>query len=86
MEYDNTNRGVLFRNEKKETEKHPDMTGSLDVDGVEYYLSGWTKTSKQGKKFLSVSVSPKQKVAQQHVQKAKQQFNQEDDFSDDIPF
>jgi len=86
MEYDNTNGGVLFRNDKKETEKHPDMTGSLDVDGVEYYLSGWTKTSKQGKKFLSVSVSPKQKVAQQHVQKAKQQFNQEVDYDDSIPF
>jgi len=62
------------------------MTGSLDVDGVEYYLSGWTKTSKQGKKFLSVSVSPKQKVAQQHVQKAKQQFVKEVDYDSDIPF
>ena len=86
MEYDNTNRGVLFRNEKKETEKHPDFTGSIDVGGVDHYLSGWIKESKQGKKFFSLSVKPKQETAKQHVQKAQQQFNQEEDFSDDIPF
>jgi len=41
MEYDNTNRGVLFRNDKKDTEKHPDFTGSMDVGGVDHYLSAW---------------------------------------------
>ena len=86
MEYDNTNRGVLFRNDKKETEKHPDFTGSIDVGGVDHYLSGWIKESKQGKKFFSLSVKPKQEIAKQHVQKAQQQFNQEVDYDDSIPF
>ena len=84
MEYDNTNRGVLFRNDKKETEKHPDFTGSIDVDGVDHYLSGWIKESKQGKKFFSLSIKPKDAVAKPALKQAKQVV--EDDFSDDIPF
>lgn len=84
MEYDNTNRGVLFRNDKKETEKHPDFTGSMDVGGVDHYLSAWVKESKQGKKFFSISIKPKNEVAAPAIQKAKQVV--EEDFEDDIPF
>ena len=84
MEYDNTNRGVLFRNDKKESEKHPDFTGSIDVGGVDHYLSAWVKESKQGKKFFSISIKPKKEVAAPAIQKAKE--NVEDDFEDDIPF
>lgn len=54
-EYDNTNRGVLFENDRKETEKHPDMTGSLNINGVEHWLSGWWKEGKRGE-FLSLSI------------------------------
>jgi len=28
QEYDNTNRGSIWKNDKKETENHPDFTGS----------------------------------------------------------
>ena len=42
-EFDKTNRGAAFKNEKKETENHPDLTGSLDVEGTEYWLSIWKK-------------------------------------------
>ena len=84
MEYDNTNRGVLFRNDKKETEKHPDFTGSMDVGGVDHYLSAWVKESKQGKKFFSISIKPKDAVAAPALKEAKQVV--EEDFEDDIPF
>ena len=84
MEYDNTNRGVLFRKEDKKSERHPDMDGNLNVDGVEYYLNGWTKTAKNGKKFLSLSIKPKNDVAAPAIQKAKEVV--EDDLEDDIPF
>ena len=84
MEYDNTNRGVLFRNDKKESEKHPDFTGSIDVGGVDHYLSGWIKESKQGKKFFSLSVKAKDAVAKPAMQQAKQAVEQ--DFKGYIPF
>ena len=84
MEYDNTNRGVLFRNDKKETEKHPDFTGSMDVGGVDHYLSAWVKESKQGKKFFSISIKPKNDIAAPAIQKAKEIV--QDDLEDDIPF
>lgn len=38
-EYDNTNRGALFRNDKDGNEKRPDYTGKINVDGKDYVLS-----------------------------------------------
>lgn len=60
-EYDNTNRGVLFKG-KKEQESHPDYEGTINVAGVEYYLNAWIRTSKQGTKFMSLSVKAKGKA------------------------
>jgi hypothetical protein len=62
MAYDNTNSGALFKNDKKESEKHPDYRGSINVDGVDYWISAWLKTSQQGTKFMSLSVSPKEQA------------------------
>ena len=78
MEYDNTNRGVLFRNDKKESEKHPDFTGSIDVDGVDHYLSAWVKESKQGKKFFSLSVKAKDQAEEKE---ALDKVNQQEEVS-----
>lgn len=59
-QYDNTNRGAIFTNRKKESDKHPDYKGSIDVGGKEYWLSGWKNTSKKGENYLSLSVTPKE--------------------------
>jgi uncharacterized protein (DUF736 family) len=56
MTYDNTNSGVLFRNEKQ-TDKQPDYRGKVDIDGTEYKLAGWVRKSKStGDTFLSLKV------------------------------
>lgn len=56
MAYDNN--GILSKNRKKEKENHPDITGSATVNGVDYWLSGWSKTGKNGP-FYSLSFKPK---------------------------
>lgn len=54
--YDNTNRGVLFRNRKKQAgDNRPDYTGRINVDGVDAFISGWIKESRAGDKFLSIA-------------------------------
>lgn len=60
-EFDNTNRGVLFVNERKQNDRQPDYNGSLNVDGVEYFLDAWSKTAKNGAQMLSVSIKRKEK-------------------------
>lgn len=54
MDRDNT--GVLFKNNKKTSDKHPDFTGNITVNGKKLRLSAWTKDGKAGK-FISLSVS-----------------------------
>lgn len=81
MEYSNENRGTLYRNENKKEENHPDYSGSLNVGGKDYWLSGWVKESKKdGKKFFSLSIKQKAKENPH----AKKQV--EDDMNDQIPF
>jgi hypothetical protein len=64
--YDNTNSGILSRNDRKEQPNHPDFRGSLNVDGRDYWLSGWIKERKDGSgKFFSLSVKPKDAPAEQ---------------------
>jgi hypothetical protein len=80
-DYDNTNRGVLFKNDRKESDKHPDYKGSILINGVDYWLSSWIKEGKSGK-FMSVQAQPKDKGAAPKA--APKQVAQED--MDDMPF
>lgn len=82
-EYDNTNRGAIFQNENKKSDKHPDRQGNLNVAGVDYWISGWLKTSKGGMRYMSLSVTPKE--PEQPAQESPP-IRQEEDFNDDIPF
>lgn len=43
--------GQLFRNDRKETDSHPDHRGSCVVEGVEYWISAWVNEGKKGKYF-----------------------------------
>lgn len=78
-DFDNTNRGSLFKNDKKTEDKHPDMSGSINIDGTEYWISGWKKQSKAGTGFISLSVRPKEQTRQSSQPTAKAK---DVDFSD----
>lgn len=69
-QYDNTNKGVLFKNDRKDSDRHPDYTGNINVDGVEFWLSAWIKEGQRGK-FMSLSIKPKEEQPQR--QKPQQQ-------------
>lgn len=58
MAYDNTNKGTLGRNERRETDSQPEYTGKINVDGVDYWLSAWVREGSRGK-FFSLSIKPK---------------------------
>jgi uncharacterized protein (DUF736 family) len=64
-EFDNTNGGVLFKNDKATSEKAPQYKGTLNVQGKEFEIAAWVREGKSGKKFMSLKVSepfePKQK-------------------------
>jgi uncharacterized protein (DUF736 family) len=50
------NTGCLFPNKKKATDKHPDFTGYVIVNGERVQLAGWKKSGDKGT-FLSLTVS-----------------------------
>lgn len=63
MAYDNTNTGLLKKNDRKEKDSHPDYRGMVNVDGVDYWLSAWIKVGKEGsklagQKFFSLALEP----------------------------
>jgi len=78
-QYDNTNRGSLFKNDKKTEEKHPDLSGSINIEGTEYWISGWSKVSKGGQKFISLSVRQKQEQTRQISQPTRTSKKEDED-------
>jgi uncharacterized protein (DUF736 family) len=72
--------GSLFKNKRKETERHPDYNGSITINGVEYWLSAWLKTAQSGEKYMSLALGkPKEAKAPTAPQPTR-------DYNDDIGF
>jgi len=57
--YDPTNSGALFRAKEKRTTTSPDYTGSINIEGKEFFISGWKKMSRASETFLSLKVTAK---------------------------
>ena len=40
---DQNNRGAIWKNEKRTKETDADFTGSLDIDGKQYWVNAWRR-------------------------------------------
>lgn len=60
-QFENVNRGALFKNKDKKSDSHPDYKGTVgDQNGVEYWASAWIKEPRAGGDlYLSIALTPK---------------------------
>lgn len=84
------NSGALFKNNKKTTDNHPDETGTIMVDGKEYWVCSWDKVAKSGVVYRSLSIKSKEEAFKE-AKKVVTKIGQEtvgfaDPFDGDIPF
>jgi hypothetical protein len=94
MAYDNTNRGSIWKNEKKEQDTHPDFTGSQNVccakcgEQSDYWVSAWKRKEGAAPKApaLSFSVKPKEQRSQAPRAKPGRPSADDDMGGDSIPF
>jgi len=77
--------GALFRNAKRDKDTQPNATGTALIGGVLYYVSAWTKDTKSGDKYQSLSFKRKDEVQGTAIKEAKE-ILKTPDFDDDIPF
>ena len=90
-QYDNTNSGILTRNDKGDNDKRPDYRGSINVAGTEYWISGWIRdgregTKLEGQKYLSLKVEAKENQATAQKPAARPAGGGGGTADEDIPF
>lgn len=84
VQHDNTNKGTIAKNARKETDTHPDIAGSINVEGKDFWINGWLrKNSRDGSSFYSLTVKPKQERAAEIRHEAS---SRDDDDLSEIPF
>lgn len=88
--YDDRNRGQIWKNEKKrEGKQDPDFTGSVNVDGKDFWVSAWKRKPDASDRApaLSFSVKPKDgKPSQAAEQEPPKRTARHTDMDDEIPF
>lgn len=88
--FDDTNRGSIWKNDKRrEGKQDPDFTGSLNVDGHDYWVSAWKRKDGASEKAPALSFAVKRKDGKS--QQASTTTTQprkplRNDMDDEIPF
>lgn len=91
MTYDNTNSGILAANDRRRGDTDPTHTGSVNVDGVEFWISAWVNEGRagsklEGKRYFSLRLRPKDQQRAPATAKARPAEAATEDPNDDIPF
>lgn len=83
-QYDNVNKGAIWKNDNRQSDNHPHFSGSINIDGKDYWLSGWKRKDDAAPSapLVSFSVRPKDEQRPAPVQQAPAK----DSFEDDIPW
>lgn len=82
-DYDNTNRGAIWKNDEKRGER--DFTGSLDVDGIEYWVSGWKRAPNANPKAPALKFTVRKKELRAADARRRPQQSAPPPPDDDIP-
>ena len=95
MAYDNSNRGAVWGNDKREKDSHPHFKGQANIDGVEYYVSAWKRGegAKPNSPALSMSFVKVDDVKSAAISQANNTMQAPpppppavDQFDDDFPY
>lgn len=80
MAFDKTNTGALFIKKERKSDKQPNFQGTINVNGKDYDIAGWTRQSKTGDKYISLKVEEPRDVKKPEPKPVQA------DFGDEIPF
>jgi len=87
-EYDNTNRSAIWGRKARDGDvagkKYPTHTGSINFEGIECYLDGWTRQPGSHPDAPAMSFTIKRKQPKTETAKPTQTIS--DEMSDEIPF
>jgi hypothetical protein len=79
--------GSLFANEDRRGENSPNAKGRERIGGVDYWVSAWTRLTKDGRKFQNLSFLEAGRTDYRKPVDAKEGAEGlEIDFDDKIPF
>ena len=79
---DRDNRAALWKNDRREKDTHPQLTGQAMIDGREYWVSAWTSGEGGRKPVISMSFKPKDEQRQPRAEALKEDVP----FDDPLPF
>lgn len=92
-QYDNTNKGALFRNNRKTSDSYPDFSGSVNVNGHDFWISAWVKQDKNGNNYFSLSTRAKDGTSSRpsdveinHMMKSTKPTASDVALDDEVPF
>jgi hypothetical protein len=79
--------GSLFKNDKKTSERHPNLKGRLMLpDGSVYWVSGWTKETSAGEKWISLALGDRVQQAGQSAHEQAKSNGYQGQQDEEIPF
>jgi hypothetical protein len=85
-QFDNSNRGAIWKNKKKDAPTYADFTGSINVDGHDYWLNGWLRAPDASPESPSMRFTVKRKDGQPQQQAAAPRQQARSEMDDEIPF